>query len=101
MVGMSRLITRHTPTGRVRPNARACYYARYFTHLPGLPMCSIFGIFGLQAADDLSSLRAQALERSQSQRHRGPDWSGVHVDAMITAFETLLVIGCNRETSAK
>jgi len=23
------------------------------------------------------------------------------VDAMITAFETLLVIGCNKETSAK
>ncbi len=43
-------------------------------------MCSIFGIFGLQPGDDLQGLRRQALELSQRQRHRGPDWSGVYVD---------------------
>jgi len=37
-------------------------------------MCSIFGIFGLQAGDDLPALRRHALELSQRQRHRGPDW---------------------------
>ncbi|QNU15861.1 asparagine synthase B [Thermomonas sp. XSG] len=43
-------------------------------------MCSIFGIFGLQPGDDLQALRRQSLERSQRQRHRGPDWSGVYID---------------------
>ncbi|WP_237582743.1 hypothetical protein, partial [Salmonella sp. hn-h4] len=43
-------------------------------------MCSIFGMFDLQPGDDLSALRRQALELSQRQRHRGPDWSGVFVD---------------------
>ncbi len=42
-------------------------------------MCSIFGIFGLQAGDDLPALRRHALELSQRQRHRGPDWSGVYL----------------------
>jgi len=59
-------------------------------------MCSIFGIFGLQAADDFSSLRAQALERSQSQRHRGPDWSGVYVDhGAILVHERLAIVDPN------
>jgi len=59
-------------------------------------MCSIFGIFGLQAADDLSSLRTQALERSQRQRHRGPDWSGVHVDnGAILVHERLAIVDPN------
>ena len=43
-------------------------------------MCAIFGIFGLQPGDDLQALRRQSLERSQRQRHRGPDWSGVYID---------------------
>jgi asparagine synthase (glutamine-hydrolysing) len=43
-------------------------------------MCSIFGMFDLQPGDDLGALRRQALELSQRQRHRGPDWSGVFVD---------------------
>ena len=42
-------------------------------------MCSIFGMFDLQPGDDLAALRRQALELSQRQRHRGPDWSGVFV----------------------
>ncbi|NYZ63873.1 asparagine synthase B [Luteimonas deserti] len=56
-------------------------------------MCSIFGIFGLQPGDDASSLRRQALECSQRQRHRGPDWSGVHVDdRAILVHERLAIV---------
>ena len=43
-------------------------------------MCSILGLFDLQPGDDLPRLRRHALELSQRQRHRGPDWSGVHAD---------------------
>ncbi len=56
-------------------------------------MCSIFGIFGLQAGDDLQLLRRQALDLSQRQRHRGPDWSGVYVDAgAILVHERLAIV---------
>jgi asparagine synthase (glutamine-hydrolysing) len=56
-------------------------------------MCSIFGIFGLQPGDDLAALRRQALECSQRQRHRGPDWSGVHVDdGAILVHERLAIV---------
>ncbi|MGV8959475.1 MAG: asparagine synthase B [Stenotrophomonas sp.] len=56
-------------------------------------MCSIFGIFGLQPGDDLQALRRQALEQSQRQRHRGPDWSGVYVDAgAILVHERLAIV---------
>ncbi|WP_409475620.1 asparagine synthase B [Stenotrophomonas sp. Y-13] len=56
-------------------------------------MCSIFGIFGLQAGDDLQALRRQALEQSQRQRHRGPDWSGVYVDERaILVHERLAIV---------
>ena len=56
-------------------------------------MCSIFGIFGLQAGDDLQGLRRQALELSQRQRHRGPDWSGVYMDAgAILVHERLAIV---------
>ena len=56
-------------------------------------MCSIFGIFGLQPGDDLAALRRQSLELSQSQRHRGPDWSGIHVDAgAILVHERLAIV---------
>lgn len=56
-------------------------------------MCSILGIFGLQPGDDLGVLRRQALELSQRQRHRGPDWSGVHVDAgAILVHERLAIV---------
>src|SRR5690606_15232867 len=57
------------------------------------PMCSIFGIFGLQPGDDLQALRRQALEQSQRQRHRGPDWSGVYVDTgAILVHERLAIV---------
>ncbi len=56
-------------------------------------MCSIFGLFGLQPGDDLRGLRRQALELSQRQRHRGPDWSGVHVnDGAILVHERLAIV---------
>ncbi|CBA16499.1 asparagine synthase B [Xanthomonas albilineans] len=56
-------------------------------------MCSIFGIFGLQPGDDLQALRRQALDCSQRQRHRGPDWSGVYVDAgAILVHERLAIV---------
>ena len=56
-------------------------------------MCSIFGIFGLQPSDDLHALRRQSLERSQRQRHRGPDWSGVYLDdGAILVHERLAIV---------
>jgi asparagine synthase (glutamine-hydrolysing) len=56
-------------------------------------MCSILGIFGLGAGDDLVALRARAMELSQRQRHRGPDWSGVYVDeGAILVHERLAIV---------
>ena len=56
-------------------------------------MCSIFGIFGLQPGDDIQALRRQALDCSQRQRHRGPDWSGVYLDAgAILVHERLAIV---------
>jgi len=43
-------------------------------------MCSILAIIDLRPGADLSMLRPLALSLSALQRHRGPDWSGVHVD---------------------
>ncbi len=56
-------------------------------------MCAIFGMFDLQPGDDLAALRRLALELSQRQRHRGPDWSGVFVDAgVILVHERLAIV---------
>src|SRR5690606_29982960 len=56
-------------------------------------MCSIFGIFGLQPGDDLQALRQQSLALSRTQRHRGPDWSGVHHDERaILVHERLAIV---------
>ena len=56
-------------------------------------MCAIFGMFDLQPGDDLAALRRQALELSQRQRHRGPDWNGVFVDAgVILVHERLAIV---------
>jgi asparagine synthase (glutamine-hydrolysing) len=41
-------------------------------------MCSILGLFDLRPHADLRALRPLALSLSALQRHRGPDWSGVH-----------------------
>ncbi|MCA1778425.1 MAG: asparagine synthase B [Xanthomonadaceae bacterium] len=54
-------------------------------------MCSILGI--LEIKRDAQSLRADILERSRRQRHRGPDWSGVHADErVILAHERLAIV---------
>ena len=56
-------------------------------------MCSIFGMFGLQAEDDPVALRRLALELSQRQRHRGPDWSGVYQDeTALLVHERLAIV---------
>jgi asparagine synthase (glutamine-hydrolysing) len=56
-------------------------------------MCSIFGMFNLAPDDDLVALRSQAMELSQRQRHRGPDWSGVYVDdGAILVHERLAIV---------
>ncbi|MDR0182639.1 asparagine synthase B [Lysobacter arvi] len=56
-------------------------------------MCSILGIFGLQPGDDVQALRRRALELSQRQRHRGPDWSGVYLDdGAILVHERLAIV---------
>lgn len=56
-------------------------------------MCSIFGIFGLQPGDDVQALRRRALDLSRRQRHRGPDWSGVHLDeGAILVHERLAIV---------
>ena len=56
-------------------------------------MCSIIGVFGPGAYHDMTALRRKALERSQRQRHRGPDWSGVHVDGgAILVHERLAIV---------
>jgi asparagine synthase (glutamine-hydrolysing) len=56
-------------------------------------MCSILGVFGLQTDDDVFTLRREALERSQRQRHRGPDWSGVYLDeGVIFVHERLAIV---------
>ena len=56
-------------------------------------MCAIFGMFDLQPGDDVPALRRLALELSQRQRHRGPDWSGVYVDERaILVHERLAIV---------
>lgn len=56
-------------------------------------MCSILALLGLQADDDRDALRRHAVELSRRQRHRGPDWSGVHADDhVILVHERLAIV---------
>ena len=56
-------------------------------------MCSILGVFDLRPGADLHALRPLALSLSARQRHRGPDWSGVHVDAnALLVHERLAIV---------
>ncbi len=56
-------------------------------------MCSILGVFDLRTGTDLTPLRPLALSLSAQQRHRGPDWSGVHADASaILVHERLAIV---------
>ncbi len=43
-------------------------------------MCSILGVYDPRPGADVMSLRPLALSLSARQRHRGPDWSGVHAE---------------------
>ena len=54
-------------------------------------MCSITALLGLSSAGDAD--RSLALQISQAQRHRGPDWSGVYQhDHAILAHERLAIV---------
>jgi asparagine synthase (glutamine-hydrolysing) len=56
-------------------------------------MCSILGVFGSWPPDDTHKLRRRAIELSQRQRHRGPDWSGVYVDrGAVLVHERLAIV---------
>jgi asparagine synthase (glutamine-hydrolysing) len=58
-------------------------------------MCSILGIFDIKS--DVKDLRNQALEMSRTQRHRGPDWSGIYVnEKAILAHERLSIVDVNK-----
>ena len=54
-------------------------------------MCGIVGVFDLKKkAEDI---RAQALDMSRKQRHRGPDWSGIFMcDKSILVHERLSIV---------
>jgi asparagine synthase (glutamine-hydrolysing) len=55
-------------------------------------MCSILGILDLPAPPD-DRLRERALRLSKLQRHRGPDWSGLHTDdRAVLAHERLAIV---------
>lgn len=55
-------------------------------------MCSILGVFDLRQGADLGPLRPLALSLSARQRHRGPDWSGVHAEAQALLVHERLAI---------
>ena len=56
-------------------------------------MCSILGVFDFRPGADLRPLRPLALSLSARQRHRGPDWSGVHADAnALLVHERLAIV---------
>ena len=57
-------------------------------------MCSIFGV--LEIRQDLDTVRKMALRQSRMLRHRGPDWSGVHVaGSAVLAHERLSIVDVN------
>lgn len=57
-------------------------------------MCSIFGV--LDVRQDLESVRQLALRQSRLLRHRGPDWSGIHVaGSAVLAHERLSIVDVN------
>jgi len=57
-------------------------------------MCSIFAV--LNISGDLQEVRQLALKQSRLLRHRGPDWSGIHVcDGAVLAHERLAIVDVN------
>ncbi len=56
-------------------------------------MCSILAAFDLRPGADLTALRPLALALSARQRHRGPDWSGVHAEpSALLVHERLAIV---------
>ncbi len=54
-------------------------------------MCGIVGVFDLKVPAE--SLRIKVLDMSKRLRHRGPDWSGIHLsDNAILAHERLVIV---------
>ena len=54
-------------------------------------MCGIVGVFELK--QEAGQLRTQVLEMSKKLRHRGPDWSGIHLSPnAILAHERLAIV---------
>ncbi len=54
-------------------------------------MCGIVGVFELKG--NSADLREQVLTMSKKLRHRGPDWSGIHVsEKAILAHERLAIV---------
>ena len=61
---------------------------------PGVFMCSIFAVLDING--DLQALRQIALRQSRLMRHRGPDWSGIHVcEGAVLAHERLAIVDVN------
>ncbi len=57
-------------------------------------MCSILGLFDISPGS--GDQRQVALQASRLQRHRGPDWSGIHVsERAIIAHERLAIVDIN------
>jgi len=60
----------------------------------GSYMCSIFAV--LNIVGDSQALRQIALRQSRLLRHRGPDWSGIHIcDGAVLAHERLAIVDVN------
>jgi len=54
-------------------------------------MCSVFGILDIKDAS--KDYRSLAIQQSQKQRHRGPDWSGVwSCDNAVLVHERLAIV---------
>ncbi len=54
-------------------------------------MCGIIGVFDLKKQAE--KLRPQVLEMAKTIRHRGPDWSGIHLEKnAILAHERLSIV---------
>lgn len=54
-------------------------------------MCSIFGILDIK--DSNKDYRSLAIQHSQKQRHRGPDWSGIWAeDNVVLVHERLAIV---------
>ena len=54
-------------------------------------MCGIIGVFDLKVKS--SDLRSDVLEMAKCLRHRGPDWSGIHLgEKAIMAHERLAIV---------